>query len=34
MTLNIDGTQEFEFSIPMYYRYEGKLIDNPGWYNT
>ena len=34
MTLNIDGTQEFTFSIPMYYYYHSKLIDNPNWYNT
>lgn len=34
MTLNIDGTQEFTFSIPMYYNYHGKLIDNPNWYNV
>lgn len=34
MVLNIDGTQTFDFSIPMYYYYQGKLIDNPGWYNT
>ena len=34
MVLNIDGTQTFDFSIPMYYQYQGKLIDNPSWYNT
>lgn len=33
MILNIDGTQEFTFSIPMYYYKNGKLIDNPNWYN-
>ena len=34
MILNIDGTQEFTFSIPMYYYKNGKLIDNPNWYNV
>ena len=34
MTLNIDGTQKFSFSIPMYYRENGKLVENPNWYNT
>ena len=28
-----DGTQELTFSIPMYYRDEGKLIENPIWYD-
>lgn len=41
MTLNIDGTSTFKFSVPMYYRiynhpdYEyskaGELIENPNW---
>ena len=34
MTLNIDGTEKFNFSIPMYYRKNGELIENPNWYNT
>ena len=41
MTLNIDGTSTFKFSVPMYYRiynhpdYEyskaGELVENPNW---
>lgn len=27
-----DGTQEMNFSIPMYYQDNGKLIENPIWY--
>ena len=42
MTLNIDGTQNFNFSIPMYIWYEVedangsylKKKENPIWYNT
>ena len=34
MMLNVDGTQKLTFSIPMAYRHEGKLIDNPNWYNV
>ena len=34
MTLNIDGTEKFEFSIPMYIYDQGKRIENPNWYNT
>ena len=34
MTLNIDGTEKFTFTIPMYYRLHGQLIENPNWYNT
>lgn len=34
MTLNIDGTQKLSFSIPMYYRQNGKLIENPNWYTV
>lgn len=34
MILNIDGTEKFNFKIPMYYRYNGRLIENPNWYNT
>ena len=29
-----DGTQELSFKIPMYYRQEGKFIENPIWYNV
>lgn len=29
-----DGTQELSFSIPMYYRKNGELIENPIWFNT
>lgn len=29
-----DGTQELSFSIPMYYRENGELIENPIWYNV
>lgn len=33
LTLNVDGTQELSFSIPMYL-YEGiKRIENPAWYD-
>lgn len=34
MTLNIDGTQKLTFSIPMYYRLRGELIENPSWFNS
>ena len=34
MILDVDGTQEFSFSIPMYYRRDGVLIENPNWRNT
>ena len=33
LILNVDGTQEFSFSIPMYYTLNGTLIENPAWYN-
>lgn len=33
MILNIDGTEKFDFSIPMYYRLDGQLIENPNWYS-
>ena len=34
MTLNVDGTNEFSFSIPMYI-YEGpERKENPRWYNV
>lgn len=29
-----DGTQELNFTIPMYYREGGELIENPIWYNV
>jgi hypothetical protein len=29
-----DGTQELSFSIPMYYRVDGLLVENPIWYNV
>ena len=29
-----DGTQELNFSIPMYYQKDGILIENPFWYNV
>ena len=29
-----DGTQELSFTIPMYYRENGILIENPIWYNV
>lgn len=32
MTLSTDGTQNFEFSIPMYIYQDGELIENPNWY--
>ena len=32
MTLSTDGTQNFEFSIPMYIWLNGERIENPNWY--
>ena len=29
-----DDTQELSFSIPMYYRENGVLVENPIWYNV
>ena len=29
-----DGTQELNFSIPMYYRENGVKVENPIWYNV
>lgn len=29
-----DGTLELNFSIPMYYRQDGILVENPIWYNV
>ena len=34
MILNIDGTEKFTFSIPMYIFVNGEFIENPNWYNT
>ena len=34
MTIKDDGTQELTFSIPMYYRENNVLVENPLWYNT
>lgn len=31
MTLNIDGTQQLTFSVPMYYFMNGQKISNPAW---
>ena len=33
-TIADDGTQNFNFSIPMYLYQEGQLVENPIWYNT
>ena len=32
-TLKDDGTQEIEFSIPMYYTLQGERRENPFWYD-
>ena len=34
MTLNVDGTNEFSFSIPMYLYYGAEKKENPKWYNV
>ncbi len=34
MKLNVDGTESFTFSIPMYIWSNGRLIDNPNWYTV
>ena len=34
MTLDVDGTRNFTFSIPMYFYDNGTLVENPNWYNT
>ena len=31
MNLNIDGTQQLTFSVPMYYYVDGQKISNPAW---
>ena len=31
ITLNIDGTQQLTFSVPMYYSMNGQKISNPAW---
>ena len=34
LTLNVDGTQKFTFSIPMWYNINGVIQDNPNWYTV
>lgn len=34
MPLGVDGTQQFEFKIPIYIYDKGKRIENPIWYTT
>jgi len=34
ITLNVDGTQELEFKVPMYYSVNGELVENPRWYDV
>ena len=34
LTIKDDGTEEFSFSIPMYYFKDNQFIENPLWYNT
>ena len=34
MTLNIDGTQNLTFDIPMYLYMNGEKKENPNWYNV
>ena len=34
LTLDVDGTRNFTFSIPMYLYQNNKLVENPIWYNT
>ena len=42
LKINVDGTQSFSCSIPMYYRVynnpddtnNGKLVENPNWYSV
>ena len=34
MTLNIDGTQNLSFDIPMYLYVNGERKENPNWYNV
>ena len=34
MKLNIDGTQELSFDIPMYLYINGEKKENPAWYNA
>ena len=34
LTLNVDGTQKFTFSIPMWYNIGGVIQDNPNWYTV
>ena len=32
-SLKNDGTQELNFSFPMYIREKGELVENPIWYS-
>ena len=34
LTLNVDGTEKLNFTIPMYYHDGKELKENPIWYNT
>ena len=34
MTLNIDGTQELSFKVPMYYFKNNEFTENPYWYDV
>ena len=34
LTLNVDGTRNFTFTLPMYVYRDGELVENPLWYNT
>lgn len=34
MELNIDGTSNFTFEVPMYLFINGKKVENPNWYST
>lgn len=33
LILNTDGTQTFNFTVPMYFNVNGKKYINPSWYN-
>ena len=33
LELNVDGTQEFSFTIPMYLNVDGIKKENPIWYD-
>ena len=34
LVLNIDGTQELSFKVPMYYFEDNQMIENPYWYDV